>query len=367
MDAMLALAGSHLGIQVENPKVSLALQHRQKAIVGLEHAFTKWPPTAGEAHIMLATSYLLSFQSSYMEDGFLEHILSLRGCSLLSQLILSEGLGGPFAVNMGLDSVVMDMAFRDFPEIDQELACEALLSLAGLKNLLEGEETQLIEKALVTQLIETLRCLLCGGKESTDGEETPDLMPTCFADPIMDMDSGKSPSSTSTTPYGCLAFINPLFPAGLDVTFHDIDWENITTPPLREPDPLESFKALMATLTILATWDHASLIRLFDSTNQVGNIVMAHFCAVRFVVSPLSAPKNAMTTPTKAVVEWMSRIIAAVDEGEGEWGMYVEWPRKILKCMQRNVERKRGFTMGDVRDMLLHDPGAFKEGRARNF
>ncbi|KAI0571359.1 Zn-clus multi-domain protein, partial [Pyrenophora tritici-repentis] len=218
MDAMLALAGSHLAVQVDNPKTSLALQHRQKAIVGLEDAFSRWPTTAEESHVMLAASYLLSFQSSYMEDGFLEHFLSLRGCSVLSQFIVSSGNGGFLAGHL-------------------------------------------------------------------------------------------------------LAFTNPLLPMNQDSTFQHIDWSAITTPPPGAPNPIPSFIAFTAILTIFSTWPHNALVHVFDPTNQLGNIVLAHFCAIRFVLSPLSVPKNALRTPTKAVVEWFVKIIAAVDEdeGDGEW------------------------------------------------
>ena len=63
MHAMLALAGSHLSLHVDEGVHSRAILHRQNAIQGLEEAFTKWPPKAEEAHVMLATSYILGFQS----------------------------------------------------------------------------------------------------------------------------------------------------------------------------------------------------------------------------------------------------------------------------------------------------------------
>jgi hypothetical protein len=360
MNAMLALAGSHLAVQVENPKTKLALQHRQKAIIGLENAFTRWPPTASEAHVMLATSFLLSFQSSYMEDGFMEHFLSLRGCSLLSQLIINEGFGGLFVRLRSLDLIRMDATFQTFPTVDQELVCEALLSLKGFSDLMTDSDSSAIEKALVGQLVATLRYLLHEDGETDTESESGTVTPGSTEPSITPY---LSVPSTSSSAFDTLALANPLLPASLDIVFQDIDWAHITTAPPSAPNPLMSFKALMATLTILATWPHDSLVQVFDPANQLGNIVMAHFCAVRFVLSPLSAPKHAMRTPTKAVVKWTARIIAAVDEGEGDWGMYVEWPRKILRCMQACVEKKRGFTMGDVRDMLVKDPGAFKEGR----
>ncbi|KAF1940659.1 hypothetical protein EJ02DRAFT_504003 [Clathrospora elynae] len=360
MEAILALAGSHLAVQVETPKNNLALQHRQKAIVGLEEAFARWPPSADEAHVMLATSYMLSFQSSYMEDGFLEHFISLRGCSLLSQLILSEGFGGPFAVQADVQATVINSMFSNFPELDQELACEALLSLKGFAHLLEGPNAHSIEKALVVQFVETIRCLLHG-----------DAASECETVVTPDLSEGTTVSQTSspcTRPRGSstgLAFMNPLLPAGLDSTFDQIEWTAITTPPSPTPSPIQSFKALMLTLTILTTWPHDALIHVFEPTNQLGNIVMAHFCAIRFIISPLSATIH-VRTPVKAVVDWMAKIIAAIDEDENKgWVAYVEWPRKILRCMQACIEKKRELTLADIRDILIHDPAAFKEGRVQ--
>ncbi|RMZ74314.1 C6 transcription factor [Pyrenophora seminiperda CCB06] len=349
MDAMLALAGSHLAVQVDSPKTSLALQHRQKAIVGLENAFSRWPATAEESHVMLAASYLLSFQSSYMEDGFLEHYLSLRGCSFLSQLIISEGFDDFLAGDRNLDLIGMDTTFRFFPEIDQEIICEALLSLQGISGLIAGPDVHDIEKALVGKLVETLRHLLHSDVDPGDEATT--------------LSQSASPTSSSSD---LLPFANPLLPINQESVFQDIDWANITTPPPGAPYPMSSFVAFMAILTIFSTWPHDALVHVFDPSNQLGNIVLVHFIAIRFVLSSLSVPKNALKTPTKAVVDWLARIISAIDEDEGitEWPQYVEWPRKILQCMQACVERNKGLTLADVRDMVIHDPGAFKEGRA---
>jgi len=346
MDAMLALAGSHLAVQVENPQTALAVQHRQKAIVGLEDAFANWPPTAEESYIMLATSYLLCFQSSYISDGFLEHFLSLRGCSFLSQLIIDEGFSSPFSTQKGLSMIAMDTAFTKFPEVDQELLQQALLSLKALSSAMTGTGVHPIEKAIVGQLAETLRLLL-----HSDLEKETDELPKP-RDSMLDL----------------FPFANPILPQGFGLAFDSIDWGNITDPTPGAPYPLRSFAAMMVILTIFSTWPHEALMRMFDRTNQLGNVIMAHFCAVRFVLSSLAAPKMALKTPTRATVQWNALIISAVDDDKsGEWTKYVEWPRKILRCMEACCERHKGFTMEDVRSMLLHDPGAFKEGRARRY
>lgn len=96
MHSVLALSGSHLSLLVDDSKGIMALSHRQKAITGLDEAFSRWPPKAEEAHVMLAASYILAFQSSYLPDGFLDHVLSLRGCAVLSQAILTDHLPGGF-------------------------------------------------------------------------------------------------------------------------------------------------------------------------------------------------------------------------------------------------------------------------------
>ncbi|KAI4646520.1 uncharacterized protein J4E79_010583 [Alternaria viburni] len=310
MDAMLALAGSHLAVQVENPQTALAVQHRQKAIVGLEDAFASWPPTAEESYIMLATSYLLCFQSSYIGDGFLDHFLSLRGCSFLSQLIIGEGFRSPFSTQKGLDTIAMDTAFTKFPEVDQELLQEALLSLKSLSSIMDGTGIHSIEKAIVGQLTETLRLLLHSDLEI----ETDEL-------PI-----------PRDSPLGLFPFANPILPQDFGLVFDNIDWENVTDPLPGAPYPIRSFAAMMVILTIFSTWPHEALMRMFDRTNQLGNVVMAHFCAVRFILSSLAAPKMALKTPTRATVQWNALIMAAIDDDEsGEWTKYVEWPRKILR------------------------------------
>lgn len=175
-------------------------------------------------------------------------------------------------------------------------------------------------------------------------------------------------ASGPNSPSDLYAFANPILPGDLGVVFDKIDWENLTTAPPGAPYPLQSFIAVMAILTIFSTWPHDGLMHVFDPTNQLGNVVMAHFCAIRFVLSPLSAPRNALTTPIRATAQWSARIIAAIDDDEsGEWAQYVEWPKKILRCMEECIEKHKGFTMEGVRDMLLRDPGAFKEGRGRNY
>ncbi|CAO2651298.1 Nn.00g095950.m01.CDS01 [Neocucurbitaria sp. VM-36] len=364
MHALLALAGSHLAIQVDHPQNTSALSHRQKAITGLEGAFTKWPPSAEEAHVMLATSYLLSFQSSYLEDGFLDSILSLRGCAFLSQLVCSHGLEGLFPVSAKMQSPTMDSTFRHFPQYDQELACEALQSLAKVSRLMASPTTSAIEKALVAHSVETVRPLLEVDRVATSKTAaTPDVT---NASSEATMFTEAEAYTRCQAVHGEVRFMNPLFPADLSLAFDDIDWDNITVPPTPNPDPIGSFNAMMSTLLILTTWPYDDIVHVLSPTNQLGNVIMAHFCAIRAIVSPLSAPKAALKSPVKAVIEWTTQIIVAVEDDEDvKWTEYIEWPKKILRCLRACVSENKGLKFGDLRNMIINDPGAFKEGRAR--
>ncbi|KAF2027520.1 hypothetical protein EK21DRAFT_102479 [Setomelanomma holmii] len=362
MNAILGLAGSHLALQVTETSTEATLSHRQKAIQGLERTFANWPPPAEEAHIMLATSYLLCFQSSYIEDGFLEHILSLRGCAVLSQLILEESLQGPFTLEVNMHNVFLESKLKSFPHLDQELACEALNSLHDLRDLLVPLEASSIERAIIAALVETILPLLEPEREpksDTDPETT--LAPSPIISPL-----ATPKNSLKPTPYGRMHIQNPLCTPDCIIDFDKIPWDTITIPASHAPDPVKSFNALMYSLLILANWPQDLLLNLFDHSNQLGNVVMAHFLAVRFVISPLSSPQTGMKTPVGAMMKWMEKILDAIEDDEAEqWTQYVEWPKKILRCVKANVQRKKGLNHGDIYEMLLTDPAAFKEGRAR--
>ncbi|KAL6153189.1 hypothetical protein ACJQWK_11624 [Exserohilum turcicum] len=348
MEAMLALAGSHLALQVEKPKNDLALHHRQKAIVGLGEAFTRWPPTAEESHVMFAASFLLSYQSTFMEDGFLEHFVSLRGCSLLAQLIMAEGFTGPFVDQTNWNLIAVDSPFSKFPQLDQGLVHQALLSLKGFSPLVSQLGAHAIEKAVVCQLAQALRFLLHSNVDpKSEKLSEPDLPPANSLSPKY------------------FAFTNPLLPADTATLFPDIDWDNITAPPPGAPFHFAAFKAMMATLTLFSTWPHEELVRIFDPANHLGNVVLAHFCAVRFILLPFTAPDNVLRNPAKAAVQWAAKIMAALDDDKsGQWAKYTEWPTKVIRCLYGCVEKNRAFTIGNVRDMLIQNPDLFRVEQA---
>jgi hypothetical protein len=363
MHAILALSGSHLTAFIDDPKATMALSHRQKAITGLEEAFSRWPPKAEEAHVMLASSYLLAFQSTFMPDGFFDSIVSLRGCALISQMILSARLEGTFSVDPNMTNGFINARLLNFPTLDQLLARQALRSLAGFLHMLDEPGVHEIERTLYAELIGTVRPLLLAVDDSTllmDEIPTPDLTEAMST----------APSSPFCAPTPRNVIRNPLFPDEPSTSYEEVKSLGVegiaSCPPDHEQSPTKAFNALMSTLLILTTWSQDELTHLLSPSNQLGNVLMSHFFACRFLVSPLSAPETAMRTPIWAMVEWCERILYVVEDDEKvKWTEFVKWPRLIVRTLRCCLNQKRGLTFGDVHDILLHDPGAFREGRLR--
>lgn len=353
---MLAIAGSHLDLVSNASSRTVALHHRQKAIQGLENAFTKWPPSTDEAHVMLAASYLLSFQSAFLTDGFLDHILSLRGCATLSRLILSSDTINAFIVKGSLHDKIMEEVWDHFVHIDQELAREALASVRDLGLLMAHSNAKPIERALVVQFLHTLRPHIHSHRSSQQ--------PIVQSVSLSERATMHRRSGENTTPHNSWqSSLDPFLSEDAETEFQSIDWDEILTPQ-EDISPVRSFNALMSTMTILATWPQEDIMHLFSPSNKSGQIILAHFCTIRLIMNPMTAPGDVMQMPARAIIEWTAQIIEQLLNDDGfEWDRYIKWPEKILKCMQVTVARKPGLTCMDIREMLLHDPGAFKEGR----
>ncbi|ORY18845.1 hypothetical protein BCR34DRAFT_295634 [Clohesyomyces aquaticus] len=355
MEAMLALSGSHLSIFVDDVTDSAGLYHRQNAIKGLEEAFTRWPPKAEEAHVMLATSFLLAHQAGYMPDGIVDYILSLRGCAFLSQLIVANGLEGTFSVEPDLPRVWFSMTSIDRSSLDQSLVGDALLSLSGIVHLLDASNVSRIEKAFFATLVETIQPLrVLHSQPSPEG--TPNALQHSLemGEPVMQSTASLVPSMSPES-----TFWESILPSG-------ILFEIRTSPTTQYPDTIRSISALMEALHILTTWPQEDVLRLLSPSNRIGMVIMAHFGAIRTIVATLCIPEAAMKIPVKAMVECSEKIIDAVvldDDPDGEWAKYVEWPATIIRALRCCLNQKRGASLGDVFDLLKKDPGAFREGR----
>jgi hypothetical protein len=344
MHSILALAGSHLSGFVDDPQGNMALLHRQKAITGLEEAFTRWPPKAEEAHVMLASSYILAYQSIHLPDGFVDHVISLRGCALISQMIQSSHMEGIFSLDSRLHCLAgAELKLKNFPALDQDLVRNTIRSLARFAHLLRGGQE--IERAFFEQLVESVR---------------PLLLPSCRSSPqisatpgLEDRRLGKLVSSSKHSQ--------------ISTSYHDMlsgnakDIFDVSTS--HKVEPCRSFNALVSMSTTLSTWPQDGVLHLLSTANRLGAVVIAHYFVVMFVVSPLWVPDIAMKNPMKAMIESGEKLVESVEDDEQiKWTQYVEWPSRIFRTLRCCLNKKRALTVEDVYNMLVKDPRAFREG-----
>lgn len=359
MHGILAMSASHLAVYLDDPP-KMALVHRQKAIEGLSEAFARWPPQPHEAHVMLATSYLLAFQACYMPDAILDHVLSLRGCAMLSKMILSNRIEGAFVVDSNLHS--LEPKSKDFPSLDQQIAREALHAMANFGPRLSSSKAHKVERAMIAQLVECVRPLLLPS-DPTGALKSPSPGSNEVASEMTATDS-RRPVFTFGAESPVTLVRNPMVTSKLALDFEEIvSWDTITDVPSdHKVDPCQSMNALMASLLILSTWPRENVLGLFSPSNVLGNIVMAYFCCIRLVVAPLAAPQASKKTPMKAMIEWGEKIVDAIeDDKDVKWTEYIAWPRTILNAMRCCLNKNRGLTFGGTCDIIINSPELFRE------
>ncbi|TVY81757.1 Sterol uptake control protein [Lachnellula suecica] len=142
MHAILGIAASHLQFVTGADLSCQALRHRILAIRGSNEAISRCRRTGSDGDALLASCYLLTFQSSYMVDGMKEFFQMLRGSTFLSVQFKHENL--PMA---------LFLAEKDHFEVMQE----RLIDLPTISlDLVESAEKSL---ALCLPFLDTLICL----------------------------------------------------------------------------------------------------------------------------------------------------------------------------------------------------------------
>ncbi|RAO73499.1 uncharacterized protein BHQ10_009511 [Talaromyces amestolkiae] len=69
----------------------MAVEHRGKALKYLSSALASPShPNRTELDLILATTYALTFQASYMIDGLIDFAVMVRGCSIVTRYILAQ-------------------------------------------------------------------------------------------------------------------------------------------------------------------------------------------------------------------------------------------------------------------------------------
>ncbi|PQE26409.1 C6 zinc finger protein [Rutstroemia sp. NJR-2017a BBW] len=138
--SMLALSASNLvanGTPTESPDMlCTAIAHRLKAISSLNQAISTGINSFEQGNAMLATCFILLFQSTMIADGLVEYMTFIRGTiavgtsmGMKRMKFLFHGLW----VNRSAESLEVDLS--QTPLIDGDLArsaCRSIENLAGL-------------------------------------------------------------------------------------------------------------------------------------------------------------------------------------------------------------------------------------------
>ncbi len=144
MHAILALAASHLEAKTGVVLTSSAMYHRVLAIKGSNEAMSKTRRTGSDGDALLASSYLLTFQSTFMEDGMSEFFLFIRGCTLITNQLKAENIPMAFFLSEDNHFQTMEKVLSHaLPVIDPLLIEGAAKSLAALEPFLEQSALKL--------------------------------------------------------------------------------------------------------------------------------------------------------------------------------------------------------------------------------
>jgi len=302
MHAILASAGAHANLLYGNTEPGTAVRHRQNAIQGLNEALARWPLQADEAHAMLATSYLLAFQSHFMPDGFADYILSMRGSFQLKDVLRAQQLRGVFELELeDPGQLTVYLRPQNFHVLNQKLLGDALLSLDAIFPMVDSPSTHDIEKAIYQKLVEAVRYVVLVPRM----HNIPDTVETQTPDPVQ--------AAAEICKIDCL---------------------------------LQSQE-----------WPQKEVIHLLSPSNTLSQVIMSHYAALRFVLTPLCAPELGMGTHVKAMVEWCEIMLGNVkDDGQIRWTDHVQWPARVTRAMRRCVNENQHLTLGELFDTLVEDP-----------
>jgi hypothetical protein len=166
MHAMLGLSASELTAKL-TPTYELAcsaMKHRVVAIKALNQALSRGIQTFEEGNAMLATCYVLLFQSVLLDDGLAEYVSFLRGCVLIAQTMGCKKMKFLFHSFLGMDGFKkMEPHLKDEPEVKPGPLNAARKSLDAFAPLCQKE----YEKNFHTCLMKTSGALYTSSRNGT--------------------------------------------------------------------------------------------------------------------------------------------------------------------------------------------------------
>jgi hypothetical protein len=135
MHAILGLSASHLELLTGESFGTTAISHRLLAVQGSKASLSRKIRNGSDGDALLASCYLLAFQSSYMKDGLLEFFTMVRGCTLLNNQLRDGKLPMAFFLQEKDHFQVMEERLLDLPVICPDLVERAEKSLATVHPL----------------------------------------------------------------------------------------------------------------------------------------------------------------------------------------------------------------------------------------
>src|ERR1700684_2907153 len=118
MHAILGFAASHLELLTGVDLKTTAMYHRVQAIKGSAVALSKTNRSGNDGDALVASCYLLTFQSSYIKEGIVEFLHFMRGCSLVWNQLLYEKVPITFSLTPESLHEFMKPRLVGLPDID---------------------------------------------------------------------------------------------------------------------------------------------------------------------------------------------------------------------------------------------------------
>jgi hypothetical protein len=259
MHAILGIAASHFELLTGIDFEATAIHHRIHAIKGLNAAISKKGRTGSDADALLASCYLLAFQSSYMKDGLEEFFQTVRGCSILSNQLRAENLPMEFFVTEEAHFQTMEERLMNLPVIHEDLIRGARMSLTALPPLFD-RPVNLLFYQVILDVIEAARVSSIQGKFS------------------------RGPTSEQV--------LNLLVYCKFVTVYH-----------------------------FIITLEKEALKELTDPKNLGGRILIAHFLAIQIVVSPIVDREwygQSRSIPIRNHLRWIYSVQEHLTPREGE-------------------------------------------------
>ncbi|KAJ5487355.1 C6 transcription factor, partial [Penicillium desertorum] len=154
MHSILCLGASHLSRITPNGKkyMPLAIAHRGKALKALGEALTTSDQcTRTELDLLLATTYALTIQSNYMEDGLVDFLVMVQGCAVITLRILDIYQGSEMFDSLTPEAIHT----RILPLLPLTTCCDAemlnisILTLEGIQPLLVTGSDRITYQAIL--------------------------------------------------------------------------------------------------------------------------------------------------------------------------------------------------------------------------